>query len=92
MENKEIIKQKMLAEGFVTINEYDDTANELFPDHDHEADQKLVVVRGSILITMNGKTSDLKEGDEFFFPAKVIHSAKVGPEGCLYIHGERIHK
>ena len=89
MGNKEAIKQRMLREGFSIVNEYDDPPNEMFPNHDHSGDQLLVVVRGSIEVTINGKTSVLKPGDEIFFPAKMIHSAKVGPKGCLYIDGER---
>ncbi len=79
----------MRAEGFLIINEYNDAPSEEFPDHDHEGDQFLVVLSGSITITMDGKVSILLPGDEMFFPAHVIHSAKVGPEGCLYIDGER---
>ncbi|MHB8871159.1 MAG: cupin domain-containing protein [Candidatus Doudnabacteria bacterium] len=89
MENKETIKERMLREGYSIINEYDDSPNEVFPDHDHPGDQLLVVIKGSIELVMNGKTSILKPGDEMFFPAKMIHSAKVGPEGCLYLDGER---
>ncbi len=89
MVSKEEIKQRMLKEGFVIINEYDDPPNEFFPDHDHPGDQLLVVVNGSIEVAMNGQTSILKPGDEMFFPAKVKHGAKIGPEGCLYIDGER---
>jgi len=89
MENKEAIKQRLLRKGFSLINEYNDPPNEIFPDHDHSGDQLLIVVRGSIEVTMNGKTSILKPGDEIFAPAKVMHSAKIGPEGCLYIDGER---
>ncbi len=89
MESKETIKERMLREGFSDINEYDDPANEVFPDHDHPGDQLLVVLRGSISITMEGTTSTLKPGDEMFFPAKVRHSAQIGPEGCLYLDGER---
>jgi len=90
MENKEeVIKERMLREGFSIINMYNDPPNEMFPDHTHPGDQLLVVIKGSIAITMNNKTSVLNPGDEMFFPAKVIHNAKVGPEGCLYLDGER---
>ncbi|TSC78515.1 MAG: hypothetical protein G01um101433_180 [Parcubacteria group bacterium Gr01-1014_33] len=89
MENKEKIKQRMLREGFSIISEYDDPPNEVFPDHDHPGDQLLIIVRGSIEVTVSGKTSILKPRDEIFFPAKVVHKAKIGPEGCLYIDGER---
>lgn len=35
MGNKEVIKERMLKEGFIVINEYNDPPNEFFPDHDH---------------------------------------------------------
>ena len=89
MENVEAIKERMLQEGFTIIHEYDDPANEFFPEHEHPTDQFVVVVKGSITITMNNETTTLKPGDEMAFPAKVIHSAKVGHEGCFYIDGER---
>ncbi len=89
MIDKESIRERMLQEGFSVINEYDDPPNEFFPDHDHSGDQLLVVLQGTITIVMDGKTSLLEVGDEIFFPAKVIHNAKVGPEGCLYLDGER---
>ena len=79
----------MLSGGYSIINEYNDPPYEIFPDHDHQGDQFLVVIRGSIEITMNSKITVLNPGDEMFFPKKVMHSAKVGPKGCLYLDGER---
>ncbi len=89
MEDEEAIKYRLEREGFSVISRYDDPPNQTFPNHDHETDQLLVVLRGSIEVTMNGKTSVLKPGEEISFPAKVSHSAKIGPEGCLYLDGER---
>lgn len=89
MGNKEKIKQRMLRGGYSIINEYNDPPNEIFSDHDHPGDQLLVVLKGSITVTMQGKTSILKQNDEMFFPAKVMHSAQIGSEGCLYLDGER---
>lgn len=83
------IKERMLKDGFSIIEKYDDPAGAVFPDHDHPGDQLLVVIKGSIEIIMEGKTTTLKVGDELFFPANVVHSAKVSPEGCLYLVGER---
>lgn len=89
MINKEEMKKRMLSEGFSTVDEYDDPANEVFPDHNHPGDQLLYVLKGSISITMNDKHSVLTTGEEFFFPAKMMHEATVGPDGCLYLVGER---
>jgi len=89
MKDKDGIKKRMLKEGFSIIYEYDDPPGELYPDHDHPRDQLLVVLKGSMEVKMSGKTSVVREGEEIFFPAKVVHSAKIGPEGCSYIDGER---
>ena len=83
------IKLRLQSEGYVDVHEYEDDADEFLPDHNHPGDQLLIVVRGSIAITMDGETRTLNVGDEIFFPAKRMHSAKVGPEGCLYIVGEK---
>lgn len=83
------IKNKLAREGFSIINEYDDPPGEFFPDHDHSADQYLVVLRGSMTVVMAGETTVLEVGDEIAFPARVVHNAKMGPEGCHYIDGER---
>lgn len=92
MENRETIKQRMLQEGYSIINEYSDSPGEIFPDHDHSGDQLLVVLEGSIEVTMNGETKTLYPGDELAFPARTIHSAKIGSQGCVYIDGERPNK
>lgn len=89
MLNVEEEKTRISKEGFTIINVYDDPPGEFFADHDHPADQKLVVIRGSMTVVMAGKTTELKEGDEIFFPARVLHSAKMGPAGCYYVDGER---
>ena len=89
MENKEIIRAKLKEQGYSQIHEYKDPPNLDFTDHDHEADQLLYVVNGSMIVKMNNKETILTTGDEFFFPAKVIHSARTGPDGCESIVGEK---
>jgi quercetin dioxygenase-like cupin family protein len=89
MGNRESIKQRMLREGYSTIIEYNDPPHEFFPEHSHPGEQLLVVLEGSIEVTMNGEVSILKSGDEIIFPAKMSHSVKIGSEGCLYLDGER---
>lgn len=89
MDRKEIIKRRLLRDGFSIINEYDDPPNELFPDHSHTGDQLLVVMSGEITVTMDGKILILKAGDEMFFPKHIIHSAKIGAGGCHYLDGEK---
>ena len=89
MKTKEELREEMVQQGFTVINEYDDEPNEFFAEHNHPGDQLLIVLEGSIEITMSGSTILLEPGDQLFFPAGVMHSATVGPKGCLYLDGER---
>ncbi len=90
MENKEDIKKRLQKYGYLVIYEYDDPPNEEFPDHIHEGEELAVIISGSLEVKMDGVDYFLKAGDEIVFPAKMIHSAKVGPNGCVYVVGEKI--
>lgn len=90
MINREEIKNRFQKEGYTTVREYNDPPNEEFPDHDHLVDELVIVLKGSMAVKMHNRDYLLKIGDELYFPAKVIHSAKVGPEGCVYILGEKL--
>lgn len=90
MVNIEEIKKRLRENSYLSISEYDDPPNEEFPDHIHEREELAVIISGSLGVTMNGVNYLLKSGDELVFPAKMIHSAKVGPDGCVYIVGEKI--
>ena len=89
MENVHEITTRLQRLGYADIHEYDDLAHEEFPDHAHDGDQLLVVVRGDMEVTMDGQVSKLMPNDEMYFPAKKVHSAKVGADGCLYLVGEK---
>ena len=90
MENKETIKENLKRAGYQEIHEYVDESNVVFPEHDHEGTQCMVVVRGSISVTMDGQEHILVAGSELTIPAKTKHSAKVGSEGCESLLGEKI--
>ncbi len=90
MDSKDEIKKRLVAAGYEKIVEYNDPPHEFFADHDHEKDQVIYIFKGSMLVNMQGKEYSLKAGDELFFPAKVIHNAKIGVEGCEYFDGEKV--
>ncbi len=88
-EHKEQILERMKSAGYTILNEYDDKPGDHFPEHNHPGEQLIVILRGSIEVNMAGKQYVLREGDELVFPAGAMHDATVGPEGCLYLDGEK---
>ena len=89
MQIKEHIIERLKEDGYETIFEYDDPAGEFFPDHTHPGEEYLVVIRGNIEVNMDGKHHTCGPNDELLFPQMMVHDAKIGPEGCFYIVGEK---
>lgn len=88
-QQRQQILLRMKDEGYTIIHEYDDAPGEHFPEHNHPGEQLIVILRGSIDVTMAGKRYLLHAGDELVFPAKMLHEATIGSEGCLYLDGEK---
>lgn len=69
--------------SMVSVVEFDpDAAAQL---HSHPQEQVGVVTRGEQVLVIDGSTYRLVEGDAYFIPGGVPHSAVAGPEGCTCI-------
>ncbi len=86
---KEEIKIWLRKDGYALIHEYNDPPNKKFPDHIHKGEELAVIMAGSLEVKMDGVDYLLKPGDELVFPANMVHSAKVGSDGCVYVVGEK---
>lgn len=64
------------------ITEHPDTH---LDEHTHEASHILVIVRGVMQLTLNGKEHDMYPGDSVTIPPRTRHGAQFGPEGCAYL-------
>ena len=55
------------------------------PLHEHHHEQGGTVIEGSIFMTIDGETRELRLGDVYIAPPHSIHGAIAGPEGCLVV-------
>jgi quercetin dioxygenase-like cupin family protein len=85
-------EQKLIDEGFHNIYGWQDKPNEFYSDHRHPYMSTHVILDGEMFLTMGGKTQKLGAGARTDVPANTIHSAKMGPKGCVYIVGEKQSK
>jgi len=88
MSEKDIIGL-LKKEGFSRVYVWEDIPGSFYPDHTHEYYSAHIVVEGEIKIKAGGKEYIFRKGDRFDVEKGEIHSAKVGPDGCRYIVGER---
>ncbi len=80
---------KLAKEGFHNVYGWQDEPNKFYPDHDHPYASTHVILKGEMSCTMKGKKVAYTEGMRVEVPANTMHSVKVGPEGCVYIIGEK---
>ena len=55
------------------------------PLHHHPHEQGGTVIEGTILMTIEGETREMRAGDVYIAPPHSVHGATAGPEGCLVV-------
>jgi mannose-6-phosphate isomerase-like protein (cupin superfamily) len=82
-------ERRLRSEGFTHTYVWQDGPGAYYPEHTHATVTAHIVVEGEVTVTLEGKTQTYRAGDRFDVPAETIHSAKMGPQGCRYLIGEK---
>jgi mannose-6-phosphate isomerase-like protein (cupin superfamily) len=88
MEEKELAK-KLQQEGFGHTYVWQDGPNAHYPDHTHAMETAHIILSGEMTLTQGGNAETYRAGQRCDVPAGVVHSARMGPQGCRYLIGER---
>lgn len=88
MKSLKEMKKKLAREGYTEIYEWSDVPHYEYPLHKHETDTTLIVLKGDITVTIEGKTKKYSAGETVVVPAHKMHYAKVGSKGASYLVGE----
>lgn len=83
------LRETLRAEGFTHTFLWQDGPNAFYPDHTHNAMTAHIILEGEMQLTMNGNSEVFRSGDRCVIPAGAVHSAKMGPQGCRYLVGEK---
>ena len=88
MDDKKLTEQ-LRAEGFGHTFVWQDGADAFYPDHAHASETVHIILSGEMTLTMDGRTATYRAGDRCDVPAGTVHSARMGPQGCRYLIGEK---
>jgi quercetin dioxygenase-like cupin family protein len=88
MDEKEIARQ-LAEEGFRHTYVWRDAPNVYYPEHTHATETAHVILQGEMTLTVAGQTRTYGIGERCDVPAGTVHVARMGPEGCRYLIGER---
>ena len=87
--NEKGLAAQLKREGFLHTYVWQDEPDVFYPEHTHATETAHIILSGEMTLTMNGRSETHKAGCRCDVPAGTVHSAKMGPQGCRYLIGER---
>jgi quercetin dioxygenase-like cupin family protein len=87
--DEKLLAKQLQQEGFAHTFVWQDGPNTHYPDHTHPGETAHIVLSGELTLTMGGRTQTYRAGERCDVPAAAVHSARMGPQGCRYLIGER---
>jgi len=76
------VHMHLLAGEKLAVNLVRMGPNSVVPIHAHANEQAGYIVRGLLIMTIDGETRDLTPGDTYIAMPDVPHGATSGPDGC----------
>ena len=83
------LESQLRSEGFSHTYVWEDGAHAFYPDHTHARLTAHIILDGEMTLTIDGASQTYRVGDRCDVPAGAIHSARIGPQGCRYLIGEK---
>jgi len=83
------LRKQLEDEGFGHTFVWQDGSQAFYPDHTHAGVTAHIILDGEMTLTTNGSSQTFRAGDRCDVPAGAVHSARMGPQGCRYIVGEK---
>ena len=87
--DQKLLEGRLREEGFAHTYVWQDGPNAFYPDHTHPVETAHVILSGEMMLTQGGEAHTYGVGERCNVPAGAVHSAKMGPQGCRYLIGER---
>jgi mannose-6-phosphate isomerase-like protein (cupin superfamily) len=88
MDEKELA-EALQREGFLHTYVWQDGPNTFYAEHVHNDETAHIILKGEMTLTMGKEARTYREGERCDVPAGAAHAARMGPNGCRYLIGER---
>lgn len=83
------LEKQLHAEGFLHTYVWQDGPNAHYSDHTHPGETAHIILDGEMSLTMDSQSRTYRVGERCDVPAGAVHSARMGPQGCRYLIGEK---
>jgi hypothetical protein len=83
-------EQQLRQDGFAHLFVWRDGPDAFYPEHTHPVETAHIILEGEMTLACGGVTRSYAAGERPpDVPAGAVHSARMGPQGCLYLVGEK---
>lgn len=83
------LESQLRSEGFSHTYVWQDRPHAFYPDHTHAGLTAHIILDGEMTLSTGGSSHTYRVGDRCDVPAGAVHSARMGPQGCRYLVGEK---
>jgi mannose-6-phosphate isomerase-like protein (cupin superfamily) len=83
------LEAQLHAEGFHHTYVWQDGPHAHYADHTHASETAHIILDGEMSLTMAGQSRTYSVGERCEVPVGTLHSARMGPQGCRYLIGEK---
>lgn len=83
------LERQLLGEGFLHTYVWQDGPHVFYADHTHASETAHIILDGQMTLTQGASTQTYGPGERCDVPAGAVHSARMGPQGCWYLIGEK---
>jgi len=87
--NDKALAEQLHREGFRHTYVWEDGPGAHYPNHAHPEETAHIILSGEMTLTTPQGSTIYRAGDRCDVAAGAVHSARMGPQGCRYLIGER---
>ena len=87
--DEKALSRQLRDEGYIHTYVWQDGPHAYYPDHTHPTETAHIILAGEMTLKSNGQSRTFAAGERCDVPAGAVHSARMGPEGCRYLIGEK---
>ena len=81
--------ESLEEEGYSNTYVWQDAADAFYPQHTHATETAHIILSGEMTLTTSAGSRTFRAGERCDVPAGAKHSARMGPQGCRYLIGEK---
>ena len=83
------LEKQLRSEGFRHTYVWEDGPDRRYSDHTHAVETAHIILEGEMTLTMDGRSTTYRVGERCSVSAGAVHAARMGPDGCRYLIGEK---